>query len=385
MKITDEIVESPTLQFSQLARAMNERGERIISLGLGEPGFPTPEPIVEAAAQALASGFTRYSNPRGLYELRLAIQEKFHRENGIGVAAEDIVVTPGAKQAIMLALMALLEPGDEVVNVTPCYVSYVPQIKIAEPTAVIRNVDMVKGSFALDINLLEQAINPRTKVLLLNTPHNPTGKVLGEKEVEALAELLRDRECYVVADEVYEQLIWSEKPHISLGAITELAKRVVTINGFSKTYSMTGWRIGYMTAESSLMSTIVKLQQHINTNTTTFVQKAACAALSMDQAPIKKYLKGLGDKADLLRQRLGNHPAYGMVAPEGGLFAFVDISRCGVGSDEFATGLLKDKNVAVTPGIGFGGNWDDHIRVSLAAPYDEFAEGIAGLYEYGHK
>jgi aspartate aminotransferase len=382
LKISDEITDSPTLKFSQLAREKNERGERIISLGLGEPGFATPEPIVAAAVQALADGCTRYSNPRGLYELRQALQKKLLRENGLDIVPEDIVVTPGAKAAIMLALMALLRPGDEVINITPCYVSYVPQVKIAEPTAVVHNVDLKKGDFALDMDAIERAINERTRVLLLNSPHNPTGKVLTEVEVKGLVDLLADTGCYIISDEIYERLVWSDKKHVSIGRYAQLAERVVTVNGFSKAYSMTGWRIGYLTANTSLIGTIIKLQQHINTNTTTFVQKAACAALAMDQSPIETYVNELGRKTQLLQAHIGSHASYGLVPPEGGLFAFVDISRTGMDSDAFATRLLEEKNVAVTPGIGFGENWDDHVRLSLAAPYDEFSEGVMAVGEF---
>ncbi len=382
MKITDEIIDSPTLKFSQLAREKSERGERIISLGLGEPGFATPDPINAAAMQALTDGYTRYSNPRGLFELRQALQKKLLQENGLDIEPENIVVTPGAKAAIMLALMAILRPGDEVVNLTPCYVSYVPQIKIAEPTAIVHNVDLKKDDFALDMEAIERAFNERTRVLLLNSPHNPTGKMLAQEEVQALVDLLADTDCYIISDEIYERLIWSHKKHISLGAHVQLAERVVTVNGFSKAYSMTGWRIGYLTAHASLIDIIAKLQQHINTNTTTFVQKAACAALAMDQGPIEAYAKELGRKVQFLQEKLGSHPGYGLVPPEGGLFAFVDISRTGMGSDEFATRLLEEKSVAVTPGIGFGQNWDDHVRISLAASYDEFTEGVLAVGEF---
>lgn len=380
MELGPEIIDSLELKFSALARRKNHSGEKIISFGLGEPDFPTPPPVVEAAVEAMRNGHTRYSNPLGLWELRERICEKLERENGIHAKPDQIVVTPGAKMALSLVLGALLRPGDEIVNITPCYPSYVPQIKIAEPAARIRNVDLVKTNFGLDRDALASAIRPSVKAILLNFPHNPTGKMLSEADLDWLVTLLTEhRDCFVISDEIYERLNHSGTRHLSLGAREELATRTITINGFSKAFSMTGWRIGYLYAPGPLIRPISRLQQHMNTNTATFVQKAAIAAFDVSSEYLDNYNARLARNARVLRSMVERNPALGLVPSEGGLFAFLGISGTGMDSDSFATNLLEYAGVAATPGIVFGREWGDHMRISLAIEPDQFEEGVNRL------
>lgn len=379
MKLSPEIQDSLELRFSGLARQMNERGERIISLGLGEPSFPTPPAIIDAATDAMRRGFTRYSNPMGLPDLREEICAKLKADNGLQATPGDILVTPGAKMALSLALTAILEPGDEVINLQPCYPSYPPQIQIAEPSAVVRNLDLRRQDFGLDLDRLAQLLSPRVKAVLINFPHNPTGKMLTSADLRGLVELLSSQKCWLISDEIYERLNFSGTRHLSPGAVDELAARTMTINGFSKAYSMTGWRIGYLVAKGPVMKILSKLQQHMNTNVAPFVQKASLAALLLPPGFLDGYNRRLAENAKYLTEAVAGSPYVRLCPSEGGLFAFLDIARTGVGSDAFCSGLIQRHAVAATPGINFGSAWDDHVRVSLDSDAADYAEGIGRL------
>lgn len=383
MKFSPEIQDSIELRFSALARQMNQHGEDIISLGLGEPDFPTPPSVVNAAHQAMLDGMTRYSNPFGLFSLRQRIARKLRDDNDIDAQPEDILVAPGSKMALSLALGALLKPGDEIINLTPCYPSYIPQIKIAEPSAVIRNVDLLKQNGAPDIDGIEAALNAKTKAVLLNFPHNPTGRMLDAETFEALCALLADHDAFVISDEIYEYLNFSGMDHLSFGARADLAGRVITINGFSKAYSMTGWRIGYLHAtDAAVMKRISRLQQHMNTNTAAFIQQAALAAMDLPRAYLDSYNANLAQNQQALEETAGRSNQLRVLPAQGGLFGFMDISATGMTSDGFATQLLEDQAVALTPGIVFGRNWEGFVRVSLAIEHSRFSEGMARLKKF---
>ncbi|MBI2470423.1 MAG: aminotransferase class I/II-fold pyridoxal phosphate-dependent enzyme [Planctomycetes bacterium] len=382
MKLSREIQDSIELRFSTLARQMNGRGERIISFGLGEPDFPTPPAVVEAATKAMRQGYTRYSNPMGLPELREAICTKLARENGIQVRSGEVMVTPGAKMALSLALASVLRPGDEVINILPCYPSYLPQILIAEPEAVIHNLDLRRENFSLDLDRLEQMLSPKVKALIINFPHNPTGHMLSRPELNGLGHLLAERDCWLISDEIYERLNFSGTRHLSPGSMPALAEQTITINGFSKTYSMTGWRIGYLVAKEPVMKIVNKLQQHLNTNVVPFIQKAALAALALPDSFLDDYNQRLLANAQRLAEIVAVTPALRLQPSEGGLFAFLDISQTGLDSDTFCSGLIERYMVAATPGIYFGPAWEDHIRISLVTDTVSFTEGVQRLQEY---
>lgn len=382
MKLSPEIQDSLELRFSGLARQMNERGERIISLGLGEPGFPTPPAIIDAATEAMRQGLTRYSNPLGLMDLREAICQKLATDNRITAKPAEIMVTPGAKMALSLALAAILQPGDEVINILPCYPSYLPQIRIAETDAIIHNIDLLHADFSLDLDAIRARLSPHTKALIINFPHNPTGKMLSQREFDSLAELLTDHDCWLISDEIYERLNFSGHTHLSPGAVTSLAERTITINGFSKAYSMTGWRIGYLVAKGPIMKTISKLQQHMNTSVAPFIQRAAAAALAMPMDFLADYNEQLASNARYLQNAVTKNHALALRPSEGGLFAFLNIDRTGMDSDAFCSGLLQQHAVAATPGISFGPQWNDHVRISLATDCTSFAEGIDRLLAF---
>ena len=382
MKLSKEIQDSLELRFATLARNMNEKGEHIISLGLGEPSFPTPTLIIEAASEAMKQGHTRYSNPFGLIELREAICEKLEIDNRIKAKPSEIMVTSGSKMALSLALASILQPGDEIINILPCYPSYIPQIRIAEPEAVIRNIDLLKADFSLDLEAIRANLSARTKALIINFPHNPTGKMLTKHELNGLASLLEDHDCWLISDEIYERLNFSGCKHLSPGSVASIADRTITINGFSKAFSMTGWRIGYLVAKGPIMKTISKLQQHMNTNIPPFIQKAALTALSIPADFIGMYNSQLEINHRTLATAISSGSILSMQKSEGGLFAFVDISGTGLNSDQFCTQLLKTYSVAATPGVVFGSAWDGYIRISLSASKDDFREGVDRLLSF---
>ncbi len=292
MKISSEIQDSLELKFSRLAQQKNNEGEKMISLGLGEPGFQTPIAIIDAAEQAMRDGMTRYSDPLGIKSLRERIARKLDEENGINAKADEILVSPGSKMALSLALGAILKPGDECIVMMPCYPSYLPQIKIAEPDAVIRQVNLDKEDYKVDLEHLRSVICKRSRVILLNFPNNPTGRMLHSYEFNNLCEVLAEHDMIIISDEIYEKLNHSGLPHSSFGSQSILKDRVITINGFSKAYSMTGWRIGYLhVPNKSILKITSRLQQHLNTNTATFIQHAALAALDLPKANIENYNK----------------------------------------------------------------------------------------------
>ena len=360
-----EIIDSSTLKFAEIARSLIHDGIKIISLGLGEPDFPTPGHIIEATYQAMISGFTRYSNPMGLIELRKKIAESLISSNNIQVNPDNIIITPGAKQAILFALMSILQPGDEIINITPSYVSYNPCIKIAEPKSRIIEIPLNKLDLNVPIEEIKKVVTPKTKAILLNSPNNPTGKIFSYEEIEKIVDIAKKYKIYIISDEIYNLLNYSGEKTISPASFRGVEDLVIVINGFSKAYSMTGWRIGYAVFPKKLRERFFKLQQHINTNTCTFIQKGAIEAIDGDKSHIKIYNAKLKERVLVINNVLKLQNIVSFVLPKGGLFAFLNISKSGMNSNDFVIKLIEKEHIATTPGIAFGKDWDDYIRISL--------------------
>lgn len=370
------------LRVSEATRKRIKEGKELISFGLGESPYPTPSEIKEATIAALQSGYTKYSHKQGLVELRELIKKKLLEENGIPCDIQNMVMTTGAKQAIYLSLLALIEPGDEVIVITPCYPSYIPQLKLVEPSLKIRTVDLNKEDFSLNMEEIQNNITARTKLLILNSPHNPTGKIFSKEQLQELAASAVKHNFYLLSDEVYEKLVYTDQAHFSLASMKEVAERVITINSFSKSFSMTGWRIGYLVAPLDIAHHIAEMQHHINTNVCTFVQKGSCAAFSLPADYLLSFRTLVQKNALELQKMVLRNTRLTLVPPQGSQFCFLNISRLGLGSDEFCTRLVEQKGVAATPGIVFGENWDDHIRISLGVEEVEFAKGVQYLEEF---
>ena len=383
MHFEKEVGESLTYKFAQAAGEMRAQGKEIISLGLGEPDFKTPDYVVEATMKAMQDGFTHYSATMGWPELRKLIAEDCNKSYGSKYTANDIVVTPGIKAAVYFSLAAILEPNDEIILISPYYVSYPAMVKLAEPTAKIVNVTLNKD-FTLDIDKLKVAFNDKTKAILINTPNNPTGMVLSKDEVEQVVELAKKHGSYIISDEVYEKLVYSGHTHTSFGLYQDIKDKLIICNGYSKSHAMTGWRLGYAIGAHDVIVKINKLQQHINTNTCTFVQVGACSIYQNKPVHIKPYVSDLEKRISYFDSELNKLDYINAVKPKAGFFYFVDISNVGVDSNTFCVDLLKKTGIASTPGVAFGPEWDQYVRFSIAVPMStlERAVGLLNNYHY---
>lgn len=376
MYFREEIGESLTLKFANSANERRKKGLSIISLGLGEPDFDVPVEIIEATIKTLQTQKSGYSYPMGLLKLREKIAAKLNCENEIPCSASNILVSAGAKQAFQQACMALLKPGDEVIIINPSFVSFIPQIYIAEPTAKVVVVDVLKHSFELPVESIQKAISPATKLLVINSPNNPAGYVADRKQLEYLYQLATEQNFFILSDEIYEKLIFSGTKHISIGSFETEPTRVITINGFSKSHAMTGWRLGYACYPEVLHSKLLKLQQHMHTNTCTFIQQAMLSAFDAGGDYLLEYNQKLAQRANMLIHAFADLPAIKIVPPNAGFFAFLNIAKTGLDSNTFCSRLIEETGVATTPGIAFGENWDDHIRISFATKDDVLQQGL---------
>lgn len=384
MHFEKEVGESLTYKFAQAARDMKAHGKEIISLGLGEPDFETPDYVINSTIEAMKGGYTHYSAVQGWPKLREYISEDCNKAYGSDYSMNDVIVTPGIKSAVYFSLAAILEPNDEVILISPYYVSYPAMVKLAEPTAKIVNVTLNKD-FTLDIEKLSKAFNKNTKAILINTPNNPTGMVISKEEVEAVIKLAIENDAYIISDEVYEKLVYSNNKHTSFGLYQEIRDRLIICNGYSKSHAMTGWRLGYAIGTNKVIAKMNKLQQHINTNTCTFVQVGACSIYENDPAHIKPYVEELEKRIDYFDRELNKIDYIDGVKPKAGFFYFIDISKVEVDSNTFCADLLKKTGIASTPGIAFGPEWDSYVRFSIAVPMTtlERAVGLLNDYKYG--
>jgi len=380
MHFRNEISESLTLKFAEAARHRREQNLPIISLGLGEPDFATPPEIVDATIQQLRSGNSSYSSPLGLPPLRDQIAVRLVEENSIPATSNNILVAAGAKQAFQIVLMAMLQPEDEVVIVEPAFVSFIPQIYLAEPTCKVHTVDVNSENHELPMEALAAVVNERTRAIVINTPNNPAGYVWSENQLREIYRLAEQHDCFVISDEVYEKLVFDDCTHFSIGSIESEVSRVITINGYSKSHAMTGWRLGYACYPASLNSKILKIQQHTNTNTCTFVQAAlAKVGPSLDMSYLKSYCKTLQNRRDAVADVVRSSKGLSLVVPASGFFAFINIRQTGMDSNAFCGELMEKTGVATTPGIAFGKSWDDHIRLSYATDDSVLNEGMSLL------
>lgn len=377
-----EIGESLTLKFGEAVAERRRRNLPVVSLGLGEPDFETPIEIIDSTVEALRKGNSRYSSPLGLLSLREKIAVKLNEENGIHCSAENLIITAGAKQAFQLISMALLEPGDEVIIVNPSFVSFIPQLCISETRCKIVEVNVSKDDFSLPIHEISEKVTSKTKLLVINTPNNPAGYMLKESELIDLYAIAENRDFHIVSDEVYEKILFGNRSHFSIGSQEDHVKRVITINGFSKSHAMTGWRLGYACFPIELKSKLLKLQQHMNTNTCTFIQEGLNNAFLNCNDHHESYNRKLAGRLKIYNEMVSNLRGVSGVIPEGGFFAFLNISGLGIDSNSFCGRLIKETGVATTPGIAFGKAWDDHVRISFATDDDELSRGLGLMKDF---
>lgn len=357
---------SATVQVMNKARALKRQGIDIMDLGGGDPDFATPEHIQKAAIQSMQSGFTHYVPSAGIPELRKAIAHKLARENGVEVDPDKgIIVTSGGKLALYCSLMTLINEGDEVIVPEPAWVTYRPIIQLAGGVTVPLNLTAENG-FALTAEMLKALITPKTKAILLNTPNNPTGKVLTRQELEIIAAAAREHDLYVLSDEMYEKIIFDGREHVSIGSLPGMAERTLTLNGHSKAYAMTGWRLGYVAGPVELMKEIGKIQEQTATCAPSFVQVGGVAALEGPQEPVAKMNAEYERRRNFFVDMLNDIPGVSCFKPEGAFYAFPKFDL-GLNSIQLADMLLEKARVAGTPGSAFGDAGDGHVRFSFAS------------------
>lgn len=375
-----EVPPSITLAIAAKAKAMRAEGIDICSLSTGEPDFDTPEHIKAAAKQALDSGKTKYGPVAGEPQLKAAIARKLREDNNLNYQPENIIVTNGGKHSLYNLMMALIDPGDEVIIPAPYWLSYPEMVKLASGKPVIVQTDASTG-YKITPEQLRQAITPRTKLFVLNSPSNPTGMVYNPAEITALAEVIVDRDILVVSDEIYEKIIYDGAQHVSIGSLgQEIFDRTIISSGFAKGYAMTGWRIGYLAGPIELIKATSTVQGHSTSNVCTFAQYGAIAALESSQESVEKMRLAFADRREVIFELLDAVPGISCIKPDGAFYMFVNISKTGMTSLQFCDALLEQQQVAVIPGIAFGA--DDHIRLSYATDLDTIKKAVERLDKF---
>jgi aspartate aminotransferase len=362
-------------------RAVQAGGRTVVSLMRGEPDFETPSHVVEAAAAALRAGRTRYPDNRGEPGLREAVAAKLARDNGVTCdPGSEVLVTTGATLGIHAALQAILDPGDEVLMPEPVYDAYRSPVAMAGGTVVPVDAGIVDDRFTLDTAAIEARITPRSRVLLLNTPWNPVGTVFRREELEAIGALVVERGLILLSDEIYEAITYGDSTHVSPASLSSaLRARTVLVNSLSKTYAMTGWRVGYCAAPAALLDAMFLVLQQSSRGPATFVQDAAAAALGGPQACVQAMREAYAARRDQLIAALDGIAGVRVLPPEGGFFAMVDVRETRLPSDEIRRRLLHQSGVAVVHGAAYGSAGEGTLRVSFASGGDTLARGLERL------
>jgi aspartate aminotransferase len=383
MKISPRLAQispSLTLEVTSKAQALKKAGVDIVSFAAGEPDFNTPTHIRQAAKAAIDSGKTRYTPAKGMVELIEAVREKFKRDNGLEYPAASIVISCGAKHSLFNAFQAICSPGDEVIIPAPYWVTYPEQVRLAGAEPVYLETGEDRG-YAIDREKLESLITERTRAILVSSPSNPTGAAYGREELEFIANLAGRRGFYLVSDEIYEKLVFDGFEAISPASLGEEVKeRTIVVNGVSKTYAMTGWRIGYLAAPETIAKAISSFQSHSTSNPTTPSQYAALAALAGDQSCVEEMRQAFQARRDLMVERLNRIPGITCTVPRGTFYVFPNVAGLGKPSLELASELLDQARIAVVPGIAFGA--DTNIRMSFADSAEKLNQGLDRLEEY---
>ncbi|MEG4518433.1 MULTISPECIES: pyridoxal phosphate-dependent aminotransferase [unclassified Microcoleus] len=375
-----EVSPSITLAIAAKAKAMKAEGIDVCSLSTGEPDFDTPEHIKAAAKQALDAGKTKYGPVSGEPQLKAAIARKLRDDNNLNYQPENIIVTNGGKHSLYNLMMALIEPGEEVIIPAPYWLSYPEMVKLASGKPVIVQTDASTG-YKITPEQLSRAITPKTKLFVLNSPSNPTGMVYNSAEIKALAEVIVDRDILVVADEIYEKIIYDGAQHVSIGSLgKEIFARTLISSGFAKAYSMTGWRIGYLAGPIELIKATSTIQGHSTSNVCTFAQYGAIAALESSQESVEKMRLAFAQRRQVIFELLDAVPGISCIKPDGAFYMFVNISKTGMNSLEFCDAFLEQQQVAVIPGIAFGA--DDHIRLSYATDLGTIKKAVERLDKF---
>lgn len=375
-----QLTPSLTLSIDSKAKAMKAEGIDVCGFGAGEPDFDTPEHIKAAAIAALQAGFTKYTPSSGIPELRQAIADKLAADNGLTYRATQVVVSNGAKHACYNAILATCQPGDEVVIPAPYWVSYPDMVRLAGAEPVIVPT-MERHAWKMSAEDFENAMTPRTKMLILNSPSNPAGSVYTREELQAIVDVATEEDIYILSDEIYEKLIYDDVQHVSVGSLSKEAYDLtITVNGFSKSYAMTGWRLGYLAAPDAVAKAVDSIQSHSTSNPSSFSQHGAVAALKGDQQPLADMREEFDMRRNYMVDRISKIPNVTAVKPQGAFYVLVNVSQLGLTSQNFADRLLSKANVAVVPGAAFG---DDRlVRLSYATSIDIIKKGLDRFQDF---
>lgn len=376
------VEESRTLAITGLIKKLKAEGKPVLSYSAGEPDFPTPKYIRDAAINAINNNYTKYTNNEGSPELIKAVINKFAKDNNLEFAPQNILVSNGAKHSIYNVLIAICNPGDEVIVQAPYWVSYPEMIKMATATPVIIEAG-VEAEYKITAEQLKKAITPKTKAFILNTPSNPTGAVYSKDELLALGEVLKGTGIFIIADEIYEKIVYDGEKHFSIGSIPELKDQTITINGVSKAYSMTGWRIGYAGGPKEIIKLARNLQSHSTSNACSISQAAAVAGLNEESGEIAEMVKIFKERRDYICTELNKINYINCPVPKGAFYVFFDVSQSygkKVGdieikdSTSYCNFLLNEANVGLVPGVAFGN--DNCVRMSYACSMEQIKEGV---------
>jgi aminotransferase len=373
-----KIPRSATVGIENKAAEMKRSGVHVISLAAGQPDFVTPEHIREYAKKALDEGYTFYPPSPGLPELREAISRKLAEKNSIEADPKsEIIVTVGGKQGVFSTILTLINPGDEVIMADPSWVTYDPCVRLAGGRIVPVPV-YERDQFRLMPEAISRAITSKTKLVIINSPNNPTGSVLREEDLKGIADLARDKDLFVLSDEIYEYLIYDDLKHFSIASLPGMKERTITVNGFSKAYSMTGWRLGYLVGPKELVQHILAVHEHSVTGPASFAQRAAAQALEdpRSEQSIKDMVAEFNKRRDVIVEGLNSIPRVSCVKPSGAFYAFANISALGRSSMDVADLLLEKAHVASVPGSAFGMRGEGFLRLSFANSRENILEAL---------
>lgn len=377
------MIPSATVEINKAVSRLKAEGKDIIGLNVGEPDFDTPNFIIEAGVKAMKNGETRYTEVDGIMPLREAIAKKLKNDNNVSYSPNEIIVSVGAKQALNNAILSVCNPGDEVILPKPCWVSYVEIIKLADAVPVL--VDTDPNTFQLDMGAIEKAISPKTRAVMINTPNNPTGAVYDEKSLRHLGELAVKNNFYIISDEVYEKLVYDGEKHVCVASLSpQIWEHTITINGFSKAYAMTGWRVGYSASPADVAASIRSLQGHTTSNITTFVQWAALAALNEQSNFIGDMCKAFSERRTYVVKRLRAMNGVKCADAKGAFYLMPDVSSYFgkttpggakiANSVDFCKYLLEESLVSIVPGISFEA--PNNVRISYSNSMEELQKSM---------
>ena len=375
-KLAQNIKPSATLAISAKAKQMKKEGIDVVSFGAGEPDFDTPDNIKEAAIKAINEGFTKYTDASGIAELKEAICNKLKRENNIEYQKENIIVSCGGKHSLYNAILAVVDKGEKVILPSPYWVSYIEQVNMAGGKTVVCKTK----KFKVTAEMIEKKIKPKTKLLILNYPNNPSGATIDKEELQKIGELAITHNFYILSDEVYEKFTYG-KGHVSIASLgEEIKKRTITMNAVSKTYSMTGWRIGYCAAPVEITKAMNNIQSQTTSNPTSISQKAALEALNGPQDSVQKMKEAFEERRNYMIDMLNRIKGVKCEKPDGAFYAFPNISKFKLSSTDFCAQLLEKEKVAAVPGIEFGD--DKCIRISYATSMENIKKGLERIENF---